>query len=494
MMKSNSALFKRVFGIVASTLILFVFTPSILFAANYGDGNYGVDNYNEGDSTVPTGGSITYTDGYYISASVDLTVGDGTDAGSGINTSTRIVQRADAILSDGTCGSYGSFAAITPTGSYPSLTDATVASGNCYKYKYLVSDNSANQATYTSANVVKVDTGNPGTAGTPSTTSPTNSISQSWAWTAATDSISGIAGYLWRTTGDLISNGTTVVNNLITNLSEGIYTFFIKPFDNAGNEGTETSESIIVDTTLPTVPGVATATTLTTDTTPTWTWVASTDVSGTGIDYYSVQWCTDSGYSGCGANVATAASNSYTHVTTLSDGTWYFRVKAVDGVANESVYSSNGSIVINTQVEDTGSDEVIVTPPVDNDTNEIPKPPNTNTDGSTPEVPRLLTFIIKDENGNVIMNAVVTIDGQKYISDSKGQIYLESTPKMDTTVKIEYDGKEILGSFVGDSIVPAKKEETPIVKNEKNNLVLIISLVSLGLVLGTYLVIKKNSE
>ena len=109
------------------------------------------------DTTAPTGGSITYTDGYYTSASVALTATDGTDSGSGIDTTTRTVQRKSATLSNGACGSYGSFATITPTGTYPDFTDSTVASGYCYQYQYLVSDNAGNQATYTTSNVVKVN-------------------------------------------------------------------------------------------------------------------------------------------------------------------------------------------------------------------------------------------------------------------------------------------------------------------------------------------------
>jgi hypothetical protein len=109
------------------------------------------------DLSAPTSGSITYTDGYYTSASVSLTVSDGTDTGgSNINTSSRIVQRKSATLTNGTCGSYGSFGTITPTGSYPNYTDTTVNSSTCYQYQYQVSDNAGNQATYTSSNTVFV--------------------------------------------------------------------------------------------------------------------------------------------------------------------------------------------------------------------------------------------------------------------------------------------------------------------------------------------------
>jgi hypothetical protein len=113
------------------------------------------------DTAAPTGGSVTYTNGYFTTASVALTAADGTDAASGINTSSRIVQRRGATLSAGTCGTYGSYATITPTGTYPNFTDATVATGNCYQYQYQVSDAAGRQATYTTTNAAKIDTANP---------------------------------------------------------------------------------------------------------------------------------------------------------------------------------------------------------------------------------------------------------------------------------------------------------------------------------------------
>lgn len=108
------------------------------------------------DTTAPSGGSITYTDGYYTTASVLLTVADGTDSVSDVNISTRIVQRKSATLTNGSCGTYGSWGTITPTGSYSSYTDTTVSSSTCYQYQYLVSDNAGNQATYTSSNTAYV--------------------------------------------------------------------------------------------------------------------------------------------------------------------------------------------------------------------------------------------------------------------------------------------------------------------------------------------------
>ena len=123
------------------------------FGARKSDGTYRkiwdvlVASQPPSDTIPPTGGSIIYTGGDWTSSSVQLTVNDGTDAGSGIKTSSRIIQRKSATLSNGTCGTYGAWSTISPAGTYPNFTD-TVSSGNCYQYQYLVSDNAGNQATY----------------------------------------------------------------------------------------------------------------------------------------------------------------------------------------------------------------------------------------------------------------------------------------------------------------------------------------------------------
>jgi uncharacterized repeat protein (TIGR01451 family) len=111
------------------------------------------------DVTAPATGNVTYTDGYYTSASVSVSFARGTDGGSGVNATSGLLQRAEATLTGGACGSYSGFATITG-GTNPTspFTDTSVNFGKCYQYRYLASDNVGNQATYTSANVAKVTT------------------------------------------------------------------------------------------------------------------------------------------------------------------------------------------------------------------------------------------------------------------------------------------------------------------------------------------------
>ena len=112
------------------------------------------------DATAPTGGNVTYTGGTYTTASVGVTFSPGSDAGSGLDAASGLLQRQAAPLSAGVCGTYGGFATIASNPSTP-YTDTSRSSGQCYRYRYLVSDAVGNQAPYTSASVVKLDTQGP---------------------------------------------------------------------------------------------------------------------------------------------------------------------------------------------------------------------------------------------------------------------------------------------------------------------------------------------
>ena len=132
------------------------------------------------DSTAPSGGSVSYTGGYYRSASVDLSFTQGSDGGAGLDAPSGVLQRAAATLSAGSCSTFGAFTTIVSNPTSPT-TDTSVSSGSCYQYRYAVSDKVGNQAIYTSSNVAKID-GQP----------PTHSLSL----TAAVDAyLSGSALY-----------------------------------------------------------------------------------------------------------------------------------------------------------------------------------------------------------------------------------------------------------------------------------------------------------
>jgi hypothetical protein len=110
------------------------------------------------DNTAPATGTVGYTNGYFKTASVSVTFTKGTDGGSGLSTTSGLLQRASAPLAAGVCGSFGTFATIAANPPTSPRVDTTVSTGNCYQYQYVIFDNVGNQATYTNAAIAKVDT------------------------------------------------------------------------------------------------------------------------------------------------------------------------------------------------------------------------------------------------------------------------------------------------------------------------------------------------
>lgn len=103
-----------------------------------------------------------------------------------------------------------------------------------------------------------VDFTPPSAPGVPTTDSPTTSTTQEWVWEEATDAISGIAYYAWRVinaaTFDPVTNGITNSLSAVTDLGVGIYNFYVKAFDNAGNEGEESEGELTVVSPLSPTP------------------------------------------------------------------------------------------------------------------------------------------------------------------------------------------------------------------------------------------------
>ena len=127
------------------------------------------------DSTGPSGGGVDATGlsgtgaRYSLSTTISVAFTKGSDSGSGLAASGAKLLRASAALSssdgitDGVCGTYGSFAQIgSDDPSSPFTDDAAdgISAGHCYRYEYVVSDGVGNTTTYTSLDV-KVDTSGP---------------------------------------------------------------------------------------------------------------------------------------------------------------------------------------------------------------------------------------------------------------------------------------------------------------------------------------------
>jgi hypothetical protein len=59
-------------------------------------------------------------------------------------------------MTSGTCGSYGSWNIITTIATFPTFVDNSVATGSCYQYQYLISDNAGKQSAYAATNTAKI--------------------------------------------------------------------------------------------------------------------------------------------------------------------------------------------------------------------------------------------------------------------------------------------------------------------------------------------------
>lgn len=122
------------------------------------------------DITGPAGGSITYPgttlpnpNSVVNTLSVPVAVTNGSDT-VGVDPTSGIIQRDQATLNTATeaCGAFpGTFATtVTLTGG----ADTTVTAGSCFKYRYKISDNLGNQATFSpspTTAAVKVDPSGP---------------------------------------------------------------------------------------------------------------------------------------------------------------------------------------------------------------------------------------------------------------------------------------------------------------------------------------------
>ena len=111
------------------------------------------------DSTAPTAPSVALTSppAWYTTPSVALTPTDGTDAGAGIDTLSRVYQRDEAALSAGTCATFANTWSATVANP-----DTTVQSGKCYRYRLLESDRVGNVSAASAASgAAQVDLNGP---------------------------------------------------------------------------------------------------------------------------------------------------------------------------------------------------------------------------------------------------------------------------------------------------------------------------------------------
>jgi hypothetical protein len=323
------------------------------------------------DSVAPSGGSVTYANGYNTTGSVSVAFTNGTDSGSGVNASATQLLRAPASLSGGTCGTFGSFTDIGSAGPTSPYTDSTVASGNCYQYKYLVPDNVGNTATYTSSNVVKVDTGAPTLSvassganvyagGTTVYYRATGTPSGSFTVTL-TDGPSGIGSETFATItgwtkGSVTTTSTTAaVTYTITSLATG-GSETVSATNGAGTAASGLGFTLTADTTAPSGGSVTYTNGYNTTGSVPVSFTNGTD-AGSGVNTATTQLLRASatlsggtcGTFGSFTNIGSASPTSpYTDTTITSGNCYQYEYQVSDKVSNTATYTSVNVVEVDT--------------------------------------------------------------------------------------------------------------------------------------------------
>jgi len=112
------------------------------------------------DTIAPSGGSISYENGYVNSTSQTINYIIGSDAGFGLNFATGKIQRRVGNTNGADCESWGPWQDLIfeTDGSY---IDSDLVDEKCYRYSYIIEDNAGNSTTYGPNGTLKVDTSTP---------------------------------------------------------------------------------------------------------------------------------------------------------------------------------------------------------------------------------------------------------------------------------------------------------------------------------------------
>ena len=258
------------------------------------------------------------------------------------------------ITYDGDCTS----ATNSATASSNTITFSTLSAATHNNCTIIVSDAAGNASNTLAITSFTIDTSAPTTPGDPLTTSPTNDSTPTWSWTASTDSGgSGLATIpytlQWSQSSSFSSSVFAATSSSAsyihtTALADGVWYFRVLATDIVSNNSSYSqSGSVLIDSTAPSTPGSPISISNSTDNTPIWAWAESSDItSGLSTSPYTIEWSKDSNFVN-GIFSTTSSGTTFAHTSSLSNGTWYFRVKATDLLGNTSLYSSIASTNIN---------------------------------------------------------------------------------------------------------------------------------------------------
>ncbi len=131
------------------------------------------------DTAAPTGGFVDYPDGFDADGTVTVAVDAGSDALSGVNPGSGVLERRTSALSGAACAPFvGGWSAVTSPDTVPDST--------CARYRYRVFDRVGNEAIYTlPTSTVKVDLTDPQTTIDSAPSDPSNDTSPDVAFSSS---------------------------------------------------------------------------------------------------------------------------------------------------------------------------------------------------------------------------------------------------------------------------------------------------------------------
>lgn len=258
----------------------------------------------------------------------------------------------------------------TLTGGSVTLTLHAVASG-IVSVSVVTSDSAGNNsaaATDSSSADLTAPTGASAlTTAADSSTGPSTSYDNDtdifFAWTAGSDSGSGVRDYTVRYYGQAACGGTAtsvtgVTANYLafTGTDGGTYSFDVQTYDNVGNVTSSTcSGSITIDSVAPTsASSLITAAdsaggpnvNYDNDTTIYFAWTKGTD-SGSGFLNQTISYFTQANCTGTPTSIA-AITGASTSVVGINGTTYSFEVNTFDAAGNSTLSPCSGSIIIDT--------------------------------------------------------------------------------------------------------------------------------------------------